>query len=173
MAILIDTNVLVRLANNADPDQPVVTKAIAALHRRGESLFIAPQNIVEFRAVATRPVLVNGLGRSSAEVKIKIVEYLATFLLLEETPAIFPEWLAIVEGLGVLGKQVHDARLAACCYVHRLGQVLTFNVSHFSRLPAFRPGLAVLDPTTVCFRLPSQIGRMGDSVNDSGIRAME
>ena len=149
MAILIDTNVLVRLANGADPDQPVATKAIATLNRRGESLFIAPQNIVEFRAVATRPVSVTGLGRSSAEVKIKIDEYLATFLLLDETPAIFPEWLAIVDALGVVGKQGHDARLVACCYVRGIGQILTFNVSHFSRLTAFRPGLAVLDPATV------------------------
>jgi len=149
MAILIDTNVLVRLANVADPDQPVATHAIAAQHRRGEPLWIAPQNIVEFRAVATRPVSVNGLGRSCAEVKTKIDEYLATFLLLEETPAIFPEWLAIVDGLGVVGKQIHDARLVACCYVHGINGILTFNVSHFARLTAFRPGLTVLDPATV------------------------
>lgn len=33
----------------------------------------------------------------------------------------------------VLGVQVHDARLAAAMYVHRVNHILTLNVSDFSR----------------------------------------
>ena len=96
--------------------------------------------------MATRPLAVNGLGLTAAETKIKVDAFAATFPLLDETPAIFPEWLAIAHGFEVLGKQVHDARLVACCYVHKIDKVLIFNVAHFSRLTAFRP---VLDPATV------------------------
>lgn len=149
MAILLDTSVLGRLANAGDKFHHVAISAITELRRQRENLYLTPQNYTEFWNVATRPLAVNGLGFTAAETKIKVDTFAATFLLLEETPDIFPMWLAIVDTLGVVGKQVHDARLAACCYVHKIDKVLTFNVSHFSRLTAFRPGLAVLDPATV------------------------
>ncbi len=149
MATLIDTSILVRLASAPDPLNPVASKAIFALRHRGEPLFIAAQCIIEFRAVATRPVSANGLGGSSAEAKAKVDDFLATFPLLDDTSAIFPAWLALVDALGVIGKQVHDARLAACCHVHGIDAILTFNVPHFARFSTFGPGLRVLDPATV------------------------
>jgi hypothetical protein len=54
-----------------------------------------------------------------------------------------------VGALGVVGKQVHDARLVAVCHAHGVSHLLTFNVGHFTRLAAFGPGLVVLDPATV------------------------
>ena len=57
-----DTSVLGRLANQTDAAYPVAVRAVAELHRRGELLHSAPQVFVEFRAFATRPVAVNGLG---------------------------------------------------------------------------------------------------------------
>ena len=37
-------------------------RAVACLRKREESIFITPQNIIEFGAVATRPVDANGFG---------------------------------------------------------------------------------------------------------------
>ncbi len=54
MAHLLDTNVLVRLANVADSRHAVAAQAVLELHRRGEVLHITPQNLVEFRNMATR-----------------------------------------------------------------------------------------------------------------------
>jgi hypothetical protein len=45
---------------------------------------------------------------------------------------------------GVLGVQVHDARLAAAMYVHRVNHILTLNASDFSRYT----GLSALHPNT-------------------------
>jgi len=73
----------------------------------------------------------------------------AAFPLLEETPDIFPAWKAIVQALGVVGKQVHDARLVAVCHVHVITHLLTFNVAHFARMTGFGPGVVVLNPATV------------------------
>jgi hypothetical protein len=69
--------------------------------------------------------------------------------LLVETPDIFPAWKAIVMALGVIGKQVHDARLVAVCHVYAVTNLLTFNVRHFVRLSGFGPGVVVVDPATV------------------------
>ena len=41
--------------------------------------------------------------------------------------------------LGVVGKQVHDARLVAVCHVYGVSHLLTFNVTHFARLAGFAP----------------------------------
>jgi hypothetical protein len=73
----------------------------------------------------------------------------ATFPLLAETPDIYPAWKALVQALGVIGKQVHDARIVVVCHVHKVTHLLTFNVSHFSRMATFGPGLVIVDPASV------------------------
>ena len=47
MAFLIDTNVLVRLANSTDAQHPDAARAVLELHRRGEELHITRQNLIE------------------------------------------------------------------------------------------------------------------------------
>jgi len=71
------------------------------------------------------------------------------FPLLAETPDIYPAWKTLVGALGVIGKQVHDARLVAVCDVHGVTHLLTFNVAHFVRMARFGPGLVVVDPASV------------------------
>jgi predicted nucleic acid-binding protein len=149
MAVLVDTSILGRLANAADAQHAVATRAVLELHRRGEVLHVTPQVLVEFRNVATRPAAINGLGLPAADAEALAATFESRFPLLVETPDIYPAWKAIVGALGVTGKQVHDARLVAVCHAHGVTNLLTFNVSHFARLAAAPPGLVVLDPATV------------------------
>jgi predicted nucleic acid-binding protein len=149
VAYLVDTSVLARLANTADVSYPVAVRAVVELHRRGELLHVAPQNLIEFRSVGTRPVAANGLGLSIAEATSKGSIFESAFSLLEETPRIYPAWKAIVEALGVISKQVHDARLVAICHVHGVSHLLSFNAAHFLRLSAFGPGIVVVEPAGV------------------------
>jgi hypothetical protein len=98
--------------------------------------------------VATRPAALNGLGLPTAA-EAQAAGFEATFPLLEETPLIFPAWKALVGALGVVGKQVHDARLVAACHAHGVTHLLTFNVGHFTRMAGFAPGIVVVDPASV------------------------
>ena len=82
MAYLVDNSVLARLANTADPLHTSAAKAVLELHRRGERLQITPQDLVEFRSMATRPTAVNGLGLSAADAEAKAAVFEATFPLL-------------------------------------------------------------------------------------------
>jgi predicted nucleic acid-binding protein len=149
MAHLLDTNVLVRLADATDPLYPAAARAVLELHRRGEVLHVTPQVLVEFRNVATRPAANNGLGLSTVDAEAQAAGFERQFPLLAETPDIFPAWKALVGAMGVIGKQVHDARLVAVCHVHAVTHLLTFNVAHFVRLAGFGPGIVVVDPATV------------------------
>ncbi len=149
MAFLVDTSILGRLANRADVKHPVAKAAIAELHRRGEILRIAPQNLIEFRNFATRAASSNGLGLTVSAAEGLATTFETDFSLLAENPDIFPAWKSVVSALSVIGKQVHDARLVAICHVYRVTHLLTFNVAHFVRLAAVGPGIAVVDPATL------------------------
>ena len=149
MAMLLDTSVLGRLANRADVAHAVATAAIAELHRRGEVLHVTSQNLIEFRNFATRSARANGLGLAAVTAEGLGATIEAAFPLLAETPDIYPAWKALVQALGMVGKQVHDARLVAVCHVHAVTHLLTFNLAHFIRMAGFGPGIVVVDPATV------------------------
>jgi predicted nucleic acid-binding protein len=144
---LIDTSVLGRLANTADMSYPIALQAVVELHRRGEVLHVTPQNLIEFRNAATRPTAVNGLGLTAAEAEASAFE--VAFPLLTEIPDIYPAWKALVGALVVIGKQVYDARLVVICHVYGISHLLTFNVSHFTRLAKIGRGIVVVEPANV------------------------
>ena len=154
MAYLVDTSILVRLANRADVQHAIAAQTMLELHDLGDVLHVTPQNLIEFRNVATRPVKNNGLGLSLAAADTHAADFEATLPLLIDTPAIFPQWKSIVQSLGIIGKQVHDARLVAVCHVHGVKKLLTFNAAHFSALAKYAPGLTIVDPADICQRLP-------------------
>ncbi len=149
MAFLLDTSILVRLANASDVQHPVAVQAVLELHRRGELLHITPQVLIEFRNVATRPKAANGAGLPVADAESHAANFEAKFPLLADTPDIYLAWKTLVGALGVIGKRVHDARLVSVCQVHGVRRLLTFNVGHFTRLGALGPGVVIVDPATV------------------------
>lgn len=149
MPYLVDTSVLARLANTADAQYAAALSAVVELHRRGEILHLTPQVLIEFRNVATRPQAQNGLGLSSEEAARIGALFEEAFPNLSESPAIYSTWKTIVERLGVIGKQVHDARLVAVCQSHNITHLITFNVGHFIRLTGQQSSVAVVDPAKV------------------------
>jgi predicted nucleic acid-binding protein len=128
MAHLVVTSILGRLANRSDPQHGTAANAVFVLQQRGADLRCTAQVLIEFRNVATRPTSANGLGLSHAVADVKVNTFEMAFSLLSETPGIFPAWKALVQAAGVIGKQVHDARLVAVCQVHAVDRILTFNV---------------------------------------------
>ena len=81
MPYLVDTSVLLRLANTSDLQYPIASRAVLALHDRGAILHTAPQNLIEFRNAAIRPISDNGLGFSVDIVEQKAVAFEALFPL--------------------------------------------------------------------------------------------
>ena len=149
MAYLVDTNVLGRLANKTDAQHGVALRAAIELHRRGEILHSTPQVLIEFRSIATRPIAQNGLGLSAVDTEALAAGFETAFPLVDDTPDIYPAWKSVVAGLGIIGKQVHDARLVAVCHAHAIAHLLTFNVADFGRMAQFGPGLVIVDPASV------------------------
>ncbi|HLQ51398.1 MAG TPA: hypothetical protein VK129_07865, partial [Terriglobales bacterium] len=72
MSILTDTNILLRSLYPEHPHYAAAENALAALRLRNEVLCIAPQNLIEFWTVATRPRDDNGLGMTPARAASEI-----------------------------------------------------------------------------------------------------
>ena len=67
---------------------------------------------------------------------MEVTRLKSMFVLLPETPAIYPAWENLVTQYKVSGKPAHDARLVAAMQVHGLTAILTFDRSGFARFPA-------------------------------------
>lgn len=145
MRALLDTNVLLRIADAGHPLHPVAGNAVRALADAGHTLTIVPQVLYEFWAVATRTAAANGLGLSLPEARTAIGQFRKNFQLRRDERAVFEIWLRLVAEHGVAGVNSHDARLAAAMERHGLDAVLTFNGKDFRRFPA----VTVLDPAVV------------------------
>jgi predicted nucleic acid-binding protein len=125
MSYLLDTNILLRLAQKDHPMHTDVLTAFSALRKQGVVLCIIPQNLIEFWAVATRPLASNGFGLTTSETAREIQKLKQIFVLCPDTPAIFDVWLNLVIKYKVSGKPTHDTRLVAAALVHQLTHVLS------------------------------------------------
>ena len=119
------------------PQHKVVAAALARLVEEGTALCYTHQNIAELWNTMTRPAERNGLGLSVAEAEQEVLAIEAGMSLLPENEHVYREWRQIILKHGVMGVQVHDARLAAAMYVHHVEHILTLNVADFSRFGGF------------------------------------
>jgi len=145
MNYLIDTNILTRLAEPGHTMHQPAFDAVKRLTQQGHTLHVVPQNLYEFWVVCTRPINVNGLGKSAPEAIAELVSIKSLFLLAEDTPAIFGAWERLVTSIPILGKNAHDARLVAAMTVHGLSHLLTFNDKDFRSYP----GMIATNPADV------------------------
>jgi len=150
MTVLVDTNILGRMAEPGHPHHRPALDATTALWQRGDTLCVVPQVLYEFWVTATRPTAANGLGLSAAEAAAELARVKGLFTFLPDSAAIYPEWERVVTLYQVTGKNAHDARLVAAMAVHGLTYLLTFNTADFARFP----GVTALDPASVVASSP-------------------
>ncbi len=144
---LVDTNILLRAAEPNSVQHTSAAAAVAHLLSTNQEVHIAPQNLIEFWVVATRPQAVNGLGWITSQAQTEIIRLQAALALLPDTSMVFGQWEHLVTRYAVQGVQAHDCRLVAFMLVHGITHLLTFNASHFKR---FIPeGITIVEPADV------------------------
>jgi len=107
--------------------------------------FITSQVILEFWVVATRPITVNGLGWTAEQTQQAVQMLRDQFEWLEETPAIFPQWLSLVASHKILGKRAHDLRIQAIMLTHNITHILTLNPKDFVAME----GVTIIHPNNI------------------------
>ena len=129
MNVLLDTNIILRLAEPTHAQYRLARDAADLLAQQG----------------STRPVAQNGRGKTPDEVLVEFAFLESHFTAFPDIPAVFAEWKQLMAAYKVVGKPAHDARLVAAMLAHGITHILTFNGQDFSRYV----GIAVLDPAGV------------------------
>jgi predicted nucleic acid-binding protein len=135
MNVLLDANILCRMAQPGHAHHRAATDATDVLQLRGDIVCLIPQTLYEFWVVATRPTAVNGLGLPVAAVDAEVQRLQSIFPTLYDSMTVFREWLQLVSAHQVSGRSAHDARLVAAMAAHGLTHLLTFNTPDFAPLP--------------------------------------
>ena len=147
MQVLVDTGILLRLLDRADPHHGDIRQALRRLQSRGDTPVTSTQNVAEFWNVCTRPATARGgygLSIDETDRRVRVLERL--FPVLSDTPGAYPAWRRLVVHHAVQGVQVHDARLVALMEAHGIRHILSLNGADFSRYHAV---VAPLDPAAV------------------------
>lgn len=145
MRYLVDTNILLRWS---DADSSYYRQCVDAVNRlidKGDQPCACAQVLIEFWVSATRPKQVNGFGMSCLEAKHVLSEIRRVFICLPEPPDLADLWEETVIQHEVLGKQAHDARLAAFMQAHGIKHLVTLNPQDFTRYQDIIP----LTPTEI------------------------
>jgi predicted nucleic acid-binding protein len=131
---MVDTGIALRMLHRGDPQHALARAAIRELARRQEQLSVTLQVLTEFWNVSTRPASARGgYGLSTAETYRRLRLITRHLRFLPDTVAVRDHWLQLVVAHGVLGVQVHDARIVASMLAHGLTHLLTFNVQDYHR----------------------------------------
>jgi predicted nucleic acid-binding protein len=130
---LIDTNVLLRMFRQDDPQHRLVRSTLDELDRRGIETCYSLQNITEFWNVCTRPSDRNGYGLSIFDTNQCVESIELTMTFLPDNEEVYSIWRRLVIANQVRGVQVHDAHLAAIMQAYGLTRILTLNQPDFLR----------------------------------------
>lgn len=147
--ILLDTNLLGRLTDSADPLSEAARQAVHTLLAKGERLIIVPQNLYEFWAVATRrpgapPAGQNGLGMTTEQASQWLRFFQRRFILLPDRDELLTYWHALVRTRDIRGFKSHDARLVAAMQSYGITRLLTFDMGDFQGF-----AITLLDPASL------------------------
>ena len=130
--MFVDTNVLVKARIMEAPDHEIARASLERAFAEPEPLRISRQVLREYLAVVTRPqTWPVAIGREEA---LDDVERLvASYELLEDSPAVTDWLLSLCRQVLVGGRQVHDANIVATMLAYGERRLLTFNPSDFRR----------------------------------------
>lgn len=136
MALLVDTNILLRFVNITDAQHELIRSAVLQLASHQDELCYTQQSRREFWNVCTRPAERNGLGLGITATVSRLVDIDALFRRLPDHHQAGFLWDRLVAQHQVKGVQVHDAQLVATALACGITSILTLNTEDFRRYSA-------------------------------------
>lgn len=138
MKVLLDTNVLLRQADQRAAESHAVSKLLTSLVENGDECCICSQNLVELWVVLTRPVEANGYGLEPAAARSTVDSLSGAFEFLPDPPNLPGVWLDLCTAHAVRGRQAYDARLAALVVATGIAGLVTLNPVDFKRFSSVK-----------------------------------
>ena len=139
MKVLLVSSVLLRGAASRAAEYAQCTEAVTRLAEASDVVCVCAQVIIESYVVASRPVERNGLGFTVAEARQFLGDVEGSFPCLPEPADMGRRWGELMMRYTVIGKQAHDARIAALMLAHGVTHLLTLNPTDFTRYAGITP----------------------------------
>ena len=96
MSFLVDTNILLRIAQPNHSHHSIALGSLARLIEDDAEAYFTMQNAAEFWNVATRPISRNGLGYSIDFAREEIGKIESLLTILPDSPEVYAEWKRLV-----------------------------------------------------------------------------
>ena len=128
----VDTNVLVNASLAAAPFHSTAFQALTDLRMAGVELWISRQILREYLATLSRPQSFTA-PLAATVLSADLIYFQSQFRIAEDGPAVTAALLQLITQTPVGGRQIHDANIVATMQVHGIRNLLTYNVSDFSR----------------------------------------
>ena len=140
--LFVDTNILVYSTNLASPWHMPSRAALEQALEEGRLLTASTQVLREYLAVATRP------GNGPVAGVLSAVEtFRRSFLIIDDSQAVFTTLCTLIRSVPVSGKQIHDANIVATMLHAGIRELLTHNVSDFARFAHLVTVVPLVAPT--------------------------
>ncbi|MDP9313743.1 MAG: PIN domain-containing protein [Chloroflexota bacterium] len=130
--MFLDTNILVYATISAAPLHAVALRAVVDREQAGVELWVSRQVLREYLAVLTRPQTFTPPIPIMTLVA-QITHFMHRFQVAGEDTTTTAHLLTLLQTLPTGGKQVHDANIVATMQANSIDQLLTHNVTNFSR----------------------------------------
>lgn len=125
---MLDTSVLVRYAGPASIGRQHAWEAVARLKKEATQGAVCPHVLIEFWAVATRPLDKNGLAMTFVEAKEWVNRFTdELFQVIDDTPKTYEKWLELVFDYSVSGFHTYDAKVVASAIAGMCDGVIAFD----------------------------------------------
>lgn len=136
--MLLDTNVLPRARDSAEPEHQTVCACIDRLIASGNEVCYCLQNLIEAWSVITRPRDANGWGFEPASASNLLDEIVSSFVRVEEPRDLQARWNSLCVLHAVRGRQTYDAGLVGVMLGHGIRDLVTLNEADFRRYDEIR-----------------------------------
>lgn len=128
----IDTSVLLAATAASRPEHAHALDALDAGFAN-RTLCLSGQVVREYLSVTTRPAAVNGFGLTQANALSNVRQFLERARFLDEGTTVSHALLRLLDAVPCLGKQIHDANIAATMLAHGVPRLMTLNPVDFRR----------------------------------------
>ncbi len=140
--IAVDTNILVNAHREDSPWHDTAYTKVAEIAEGRAAWAIPWPCIHEFLSIVTHPKIFSPPTPLNAAIhQVEAWLEAPNLVLLGETEGYWTELRKIIEAGRISGGQIHDARIAALCNLHGIGELWTAD-RDFTRFP----GLSVRNP---------------------------
>jgi predicted nucleic acid-binding protein len=130
--LFIDTNVLIYATDTLSPLRQQARDTLHDAQRAGTELVVSSQVLREYLAAATRQSVTSNRP-ALADAMTNVRSFRTSFRVVYSSSRVLDHLVNLLQTISAAGRQIHDTNIVATMQAYSIAQLLTHNVSDFTR----------------------------------------